>query len=64
MKYQTTIFDFPENKQTHINILAEDGSITTFPALVDNPEYVKFLEEVSKTDKEIYALKANTWFEL
>ncbi len=46
MKYEIIKTTFMDIEQEHIIIHNEDGSFKSFPVSLDNPEYIKFLENI------------------
>ena len=50
MKYQEITVEFDNSK--HIIIDNGDGSFKSFPADLENPEYVAFLEALEATEPE------------
>jgi hypothetical protein len=52
MNYQEVSIDFEGVEQKHIWITNDDGSMKSFPADPDNPEYVRFLEALEATEPE------------
>jgi hypothetical protein len=64
MKYKTVISDVMNVEKTHIVIDFLDNTFQSFPAEVGNPNYDQFLEANKLTDKQVYALKNDVWYEL
>jgi hypothetical protein len=63
MKYMTTKIQSIGATLTSVTTTADDINFVAFPATVGNPNYDTFLVDAKLTDKEVLALKPDTWFD-
>lgn len=65
MKYEVFDIEPVENVfERIINIELDDSSGVNFPADLNNDSYLRFLSEQNLTDKQVQALKPNTWYDM
>jgi hypothetical protein len=63
MKYMITVSEFYGEIYRSIAITADGKEVTSFPAVVGNPNYDQFLVQAELTDEQVHALKPDVWYD-
>lgn len=61
MRYKIIETQSFDQTQRHVVIERASGEYTSFPASLDNPAYVAFLEQTGLTDTEVQAAELDVW---
>lgn len=63
MKYKLIKFVYLNDEIYNVITSPDEEATTSFPAELDNPNYVQFLEQAKLTDAQVKALKPDTWYD-
>lgn len=63
MQYTLTIFKYLGVEELSVTTTKDREHLTSFPAVVGNPNYDQFLVDAQLTDSEVQALTPDTWYD-
>ena len=63
-RYEILVIANMQGDTRHVVTQQADGSSTSFPAIVGNPNYDSFLESQSLMDAEVQAMTPDIWHDM
>lgn len=61
--YMLTIYEGYSGREYNISVTPDMEHMTSFPAVVGNPNYDAFLTQAELTDAEVHELTPDIWYD-